>query len=60
MSLACPGDRMRPVCLSVMNKEELVGHDAQMVMKAEIIYSLSNHMKELDFNGNGQPLSDFK
>lgn len=51
---------MRPVCLSVMNKEELVGHDAQMVMKAEIIYSLSNHMKELDFNGNGQPLSDFK
>ena len=31
MRLTCPRDRKRPVCLSVINKEEMVGHETQMV-----------------------------
>lgn len=60
MSFTCPKDRKRPVCLSVMNNEEVVGHEIQVVTRAEIICSLTNHVKELDFNGNGQPLNGFQ
>ena len=58
--LMCLRDGKSPVHLSVVKKKKgSVEHDAQMAPWNEIIHGLTNHVKELDFDCNGQPLNGF-